>query len=90
MRACVHVCVCVCERSRARVHACSECQIMVDEALTRLRSAEERHDLKDHQFRFLRALLSSAVLKDNDITTLVLSLMTDGLPSVRSEWMGTY
>ena len=56
---------------------------MVDEALARLKSAEERHDLKDHQFRFLRSLLSSPALNNNDITTLVLSLMTDGLPSVR-------
>ncbi|KAK7102449.1 probable cytochrome P450 CYP44 [Littorina saxatilis] len=66
---------------KAEEYLTSECQKMVEEALGRLKAAEERHTLQDHEFRFLRGLQASSVLNSKDIVTLVLSVMTDGLPS---------
>ncbi|PVD24091.1 hypothetical protein C0Q70_14561 [Pomacea canaliculata] len=48
---------------------------MVDEAVAKLPTG----DISDDRHRFLRSLLSSKQLNRNDVSTLILSLMTDGL-----------
>lgn len=51
---------------------------MVDEAVAKL----PKGDISDDRHRFLRSLLSSKQLNRNDVSTLILSLMTDGLNAV--------